>query len=273
MARIYGLNGALRGKQGNNVFSIQNGTQVVKAYQPVVANPRTFPQVRQRAKFALAGKMSAIVPDGAIVGLSGANARTRRAAFVSAVTKAATFSSSNSQLIASVAASDVIFSVGAVPRCSIVSTTTAEYQGTGAEMSLHVTLSGFNTNPVSSLAPAGYNELVVVCLFDPSGSRLDACQYAVRGGDDVVFDFRVTQRTGALVAFYICPFCPVDGASSLRAAATLYGGDANVNLNMAVTEYAAGFRWGQSVNITNRTVAPVTTMVSPAPIDDTRKMK
>lgn len=273
MAKIYGLNGALRGKQGNNVFSIQNGTQIVKAYQPVVANPRTFLQVRQRSKFALAGKMSAIVPNEAIAGLSGSNARARRAAFVSIVAKAASFSSVGSELVASVATNSVVFSQGNLARYSTVSTTTAEYQGTGADSVLHVTVTGFSSNPISSLAPTGYGELVVVCVFDPSGSRLDACQSAVRGDSDVVIDFRIVQRTGALVAYYICPFCPVDGAESLRAAAALYGGDNVVNLNMALTEFAAGFRWGQSVNITNRTVAPVTTMVAPEPVDDNRKKK
>lgn len=273
MARIYGLNGALRGKQGNNVFSIQNGTQIVKAYQPVVANPRTFPQIRQRSKFALAGKMSAIVPNGALVGITGSNARARRAAFVSAIAKAATFSSVGSELVASVATNNVIFSVGSLPRYSVVNTTSAAYQGQDENLVLHVTLTGHTADPVSPLAPAGYGELVVVCMYDPTGSRLDACQYGIRGDATMTFDFRVTQRSGALVAFYICPFCPVDGADSLRSVGNLYPVDSNVSLNMGMTEFAAGYRWGNSVNITNRTVAPVTTMVAPEPADDTRKRK
>lgn len=264
MARIYGLNGALRGKQGNNVFSIQNGTQVVKAYQPVVANPRTFLQVRQRSKFALAGKFSAVVPSGAIVGLEGSSARARRSKFVSMIARAATFSLNGQQLVASVAAGDVLFSMGSLPRYARVSTTSAAYQGTGAELILHVTVSGFTANPISSIAPAGYGELVVVCMFDPSGSRIDACQYAIRTDATNEFDFRVTQQTGALVAIYICPFCPVEGATALRSSGALYAEGTNVSLDLGLSDFLAGYRWGNSALASTRTVQPVTSMVAPS---------
>lgn len=264
MARIYGLNGALRGKQGNNVFSIQNGTQVVKAYQPVVANPRTFLQVRQRSKFALAGKFSAVVPSGAIVGLEGSSARARRSKFVSLIARAANFTLNGQQLVASVAAGDVVFSMGSLPRYSRVNNTSAAYQGTGAELILHVSVNGFTSNPISSLAPTGYGELIIVCMFDPSGSRLDACQFQVRTDANNEFDFRVTQQTGALVAIYCSPFCPIDGASALRSSGALYGDGTNVSLDLSVSDFLAGYRWGNSVLVTTRNVQPVASMIAPS---------
>ena len=56
------------GKLGNNVFYVRGGLQMARIYQPVVANPRTRPQLQAREKFALlsdiAGKMGCIVKMG-----------------------------------------------------------------------------------------------------------------------------------------------------------------------------------------------------------------
>lgn len=48
--------GTARGKLGNMVISSVKGQQVERKYQPMVANPRTFAQMRQRAVFASAVK-------------------------------------------------------------------------------------------------------------------------------------------------------------------------------------------------------------------------
>lgn len=58
MAKIYGLNGKIKGRQGNNVFRIRRGTQVVAEYNPSPLNPKTMAQVTQRGKFALANKVA-----------------------------------------------------------------------------------------------------------------------------------------------------------------------------------------------------------------------
>ena len=51
MGKAVGLVGNIRNKIGNFVFSTWNGIQVVKAYQPVVGNPRSDGQVAQRTRF------------------------------------------------------------------------------------------------------------------------------------------------------------------------------------------------------------------------------
>ena len=48
--------GTARGKLGNMVISSVKGQQVERKYQPMVANPKTFAQMRQRAIFASAVK-------------------------------------------------------------------------------------------------------------------------------------------------------------------------------------------------------------------------
>lgn len=48
--------GTAKGKVGNLVLSKFHGEQITKAYQPTVANPKTFAQMYQRARFANAVK-------------------------------------------------------------------------------------------------------------------------------------------------------------------------------------------------------------------------
>ena len=58
--------GQFRGKLGGAVFAVNAGEQIVRQYQPQVANPRTAAQLTQRAKMNLTGKLSAIVRNSAI---------------------------------------------------------------------------------------------------------------------------------------------------------------------------------------------------------------
>lgn len=61
MAKLVSLSGAIVGKIGGNVYSVNAGQQIVRAYQPNVANPSTEPQVTTRSKFKLASQLSAAV--------------------------------------------------------------------------------------------------------------------------------------------------------------------------------------------------------------------
>lgn len=71
-----------RGKMGSIVFSVKNGTQIMRAYQPVVANPRTIGQRLQRAKMNLAGKISSCTPARVIEYLPGGSVNGRRAKYL-----------------------------------------------------------------------------------------------------------------------------------------------------------------------------------------------
>lgn len=68
MAKAYGINGVAVGKLGNSVYSVNSGVQIVRAYQPVVANPNTSAQQSNRAKLKLASQLAAtLAPTIAIV--------------------------------------------------------------------------------------------------------------------------------------------------------------------------------------------------------------
>lgn len=73
--------GQFRGKMGSVVFSVRNGLQVIRTYQPVVANPKSTDQRLQRAKAVLAGKLSHLVTASLIVGMNGGSKTGRRSEF------------------------------------------------------------------------------------------------------------------------------------------------------------------------------------------------
>lgn len=61
MAKMTSLSGSVTGKLAGNVYSVSAGQQIVRAYQPNVANPSTELQVSNRTKFKLASQLAAAV--------------------------------------------------------------------------------------------------------------------------------------------------------------------------------------------------------------------
>lgn len=75
--------GTARGKLGNMVFSRVDGQQIARAYNPVVANPKTVGQATQRAIFATISYMAAllsVIVDNSFDGFK--NGKKSRQAFV-----------------------------------------------------------------------------------------------------------------------------------------------------------------------------------------------
>lgn len=243
MARIYGLNGVLRGRQGNNVFSVLNGTQVVKSYQPVVANPRSIGQREQRAKFALAGKFSSATPTDALIGMRGGNPRERRAAFVANLVRNATTRLSGSTVIAAVPFESVKFAEGALGVYSYVPSVTAQWSGSAARENVRVTVSAIS---LPNIVPEGYGERIVVALFDPVTYALDQLETAVRTNTAADFYFRVGERRDVVVAAYVVPFVADDSVRSYSAS-NMYSVDNSVELQGLLSSGAASLTFGESV--------------------------
>lgn len=56
--KLYGIFGKGSGKMGSSVFAISGGEQLVREYNPNVANPNTDSQIAQRAKFKLMSQIA-----------------------------------------------------------------------------------------------------------------------------------------------------------------------------------------------------------------------
>lgn len=114
--------GQFRGRLGGAVFAVNAGEQIVRQYQPQVANPRTAAQLTQRAKMNLTGKLSAIVRNSAIMAL-GINSRERRSIFTSNILRNATVTIDGTKYTAAIAPENIVFSKGnSVPVVTLTAT-------------------------------------------------------------------------------------------------------------------------------------------------------
>lgn len=59
--KLYGIAGKGTGKVGSMVYAISGGEQIVRQYNPIVANPNTERQVTQRSKFKLLTQLAAAI--------------------------------------------------------------------------------------------------------------------------------------------------------------------------------------------------------------------
>lgn len=75
--------GQFRGKVGSVVFRVNQGEQIVSAYQPVVRNPKSNLQTAQRNKLYLASQLSKLLSKEDLIGMNPTgSARDRRSMFV-----------------------------------------------------------------------------------------------------------------------------------------------------------------------------------------------
>lgn len=241
MARIYGLNGLIRGRQGNNVFSIQNGTQVLKVYNPSISNPRTTAQRQQRAKFSLAGRLSSVTPRLALSGMIGGNARDKRARFVKTIVNNATVTGSDDNLTASVAFTGIKFSDGALQRWSQYAAAVATFANTLVTVDVPAMV-------LQPAAPAGYGEMLVVGIFDREGHAIEEIQVGFRSVD-AASQFIFRDWPGfypATVGVWVCPFV-TESAISRGVPSDLFPTDTTaINLRVAASTTLAGYEWGNS---------------------------
>lgn len=100
-----------RGRVGGQVYAVIGGEQIIRTYNPVVANPRTSLQQAHRAKVVLAGKLSALTPDEVITGMSRSK-RDRRSEYTSNVIIKAVSNDTPQGYKAVLEPADLIFSKG-----------------------------------------------------------------------------------------------------------------------------------------------------------------
>ena len=165
MAKSVGMVGTLRGKAGNFVYAKgEDGSTIVRAYQPQVTNPNTDAQILQRAKLNLAGRLSKITPKMVIIGMDGATNRQRRSRYNAIIVKSATATVNGGQGSASITDAQLKFSEG-----------TAINWGYGTEITEgKTTATGINNVNVSRNcyveAQGHYAEKIIAVVVDASGA-------------------------------------------------------------------------------------------------------
>ena len=100
-----------RGRVGGQVYAVNGGEQIIRTYNPVVANPRTSLQQAQRAKVVLAGKLSSLTPDAVLTGMASSK-RDRRSEYTRNIIKKAVAENTPQGYKAVLEPADLIFSKG-----------------------------------------------------------------------------------------------------------------------------------------------------------------
>lgn len=78
--KLQGFNGKGIGKLGSSVFSVNRGEQIVRQYNPNVANPNTLGQVNQRARFKLQSQIATAMAD--VIAIPREGIKTSRNLFI-----------------------------------------------------------------------------------------------------------------------------------------------------------------------------------------------
>ena len=116
--------GQWRGRVGGLVYKVVDGKQIITPYTGAPYNPRTEAQMQQRAKFALAGMISKIVPAEALVGMSDQRSQRRRL-FFSNIVRHATTATNGNGITASIAANNLVFSTVAASPVTVTNVTSS----------------------------------------------------------------------------------------------------------------------------------------------------
>ena len=236
--------GKFSGKVGGVVFAISNGEQIVRAYQPVVNNPKSSGQQNQRAKGNLVGRISQITPWQILEGL-GTNRRMRRGRFLSLClnrTTVAPVAGSPNSINASLADTDFIFSEGAiVPTIQSVTTTATDSVVT------------MELQKIAGVSDADFNAsgvLAVAVIMDVDGTYEKILYKFVSSSDFVGGSYTLSLPNPSSraynVSFYLAPFKTDDGVSLKTKTDPLMGENNSFNAILTNNPSAIPLVWGMS---------------------------
>lgn len=237
--------GLFSGKVGAVVYTVSHGNQSVRAYQPIVANPKSAAQRLQRAKGNLIGQISKITPWQMLVGL-GDNRQERRARFLQLLLRYADaqFIDGNvSSASAKLTPPNFKFSEGVVLPVLQIASVSAAVQ------SIVVNVAAMQGASDADLAAGG--ALVVVTVMQNSGIY-EAVYYKFVAASDLSDGSLTVEfphiREGAYIAnSYIAPFTTSDGKSLRAVAGDLIGSAGDFSAALDYNPSAVPLRFGASV--------------------------
>lgn len=246
--------GQFSGRVGGVVYAVQAGRQVVRAYQPVVSNPKSTAQSLQRAKGNLVGRISKITPWQILEGL-GDNKFNRRARFLRLLLNKATAGQAAgdpSTFNAKLENADFVFSEGALIPLYVVRNVTA--------MPTEVSLSAGLVSGVTTDAAASQG-LLIVCVIKQTNGFWEEVQYRfvtpaelATGSFTMMFQHR---GEGAYTAsVYSAPFGTVDGSKLPTVTGDLTSTATSLDALLAVGTSTSSVVWGASLLVTTATFTP-----------------
>lgn len=245
--------GKFSGKVGGVVFAISNGEQIVRAYQPVVNNPKTSLQSAQRAKGNLTGRISSFVPRTAIMGM-GRNNRMRRGEFLRNVLNRAVTTASGDTYKAKIDPNDVLFSRGSVV-LSVVNPTMAP-----SANYLQVSYSGASSASMPAEEYASKLTRIVVMVYDLTTQELVevVTRVGIKPAQNVVVDntLYISHPAGYIADVYLIPMSTADGSTANISTSQASKNDDEIAADLSVNGNAIVFEYGKSVYAGSATFTP-----------------
>lgn len=205
------------GRTGNVVgVKGQDGDIYLRVHRKHINDKKSQEQIANRAKLALAGCLSKLIPAELLAGMSGSGKRGRRQRWQKIIIKKMTTTTNDGIVTASLAPTDLIFSEGgAIPGINISDVTVAD-----GKVSMSVTL------------PNGYTKVLVVAVFADS-----------RTGGFSAVDSKMATDTGALeiplpdTSFSVANIYTIPIVLTNSAAGVNYGNEVNAE-GLSVSAYA-----------------------------------
>lgn len=198
MGKSVNIIGTIRGKVGSVVFSKgPKGETLMRSYQPQVYNPRTMPQLAQRAKVTMVGKLSKLIPIEALSGLGMGSRLANRSEFNSNCLRKAVAIWQGGQYTASVLPGQLELSKGVAGLGATLGAITV------AVNKVTVALSNVNADGKHGV------RLVAIVMQNVQGDAYKTAAYA-----DIIFaenqttaevNLPVSLVNGDVVLMYACP--------------------------------------------------------------------
>ena len=199
MAKAVSLHGAVVGKLASNVYSVNSGVQIVRAYQPNVSNPSTEMQVDTRSRFKLCSQLAAAVST------------------VLAIPKNGLVSARNQFVSQTMAITEQVEGVASVDLNSIQLTKSALYlptinatRGEGNQVALSLA-GNATTNGVKKVLYAAFTETSTgsLLLYNKvlvseagTGGNFEASMNLVSSNKFIIYAYGIIEQTSGALAKY-----------------------------------------------------------------------
>lgn len=242
MGKIQGIAGYISGKIGSVVFMKGNDGQTYgRTYVANPANPKTVPQLQQRSKMNLVGRISMITPKGLLASI-GMGGRKNRSMFSKNMLNACTVVLENNQYVAKVDPEAFIYARGAETLRASAQTPVVD----ASQVRVSLTLSD------ATLANK-YGERIAVVVIDPEEnggkSTVQYTDIILTGttATEVAVPLGLPLRDNDLVCVYRAPFVLDESGVATRTKG-LY--NETTDFVAALLTSGEGFRgWGESTLI------------------------
>lgn len=194
MAKIYGLQGVLTGKLGNSVMAVRNGEQIVRQYQPIVANPSTQAQISARARLKLMSQMSAVMAP--VIAIRRSGIVSSRNLFVKKNYKASTYSNDTASIdLNAVQLTDSVLGLGDF----------SATRGEGTAVAVSVSSVGINRAVFAAFVKQPDSTLRLsetIVVSEVTGGNFQGSLALARTREYVVYAYGVRDNTEAAKAIF-----------------------------------------------------------------------